>query len=290
MILVVGSTGSLGVTVVKGLAAAHENVVALVRDASADKAQDLRSAGAALVVGDLKARLTLDGALEGIDTVICTASSTLSRQAGDSIETVDRMGVQNLIDAAEAAGTGHFIFVSFSRSIRNDFPLAAAKRAAEGRLESSAINYTILLPSYFAETWFSPAVGFDAAGGKTRIYGDGKARVSYVTIADVAKATIACVHNAKVCRRAIPIGGLEPISQLDAVALVERATGRKMQVEFMTADQIASARKRATDELTASFLGLFDSLARGDESPAGWSEMLGVRPQSLEDWFSESHR
>jgi uncharacterized protein YbjT (DUF2867 family) len=228
--------------------------------------------------------------LEGIDTVICTASSTLSRQAGDSIETVDRMGVQNLIDAAEAAGTGHFIFVSFSRNIRNDFPLAAAKRGAERRLETSAINYTILLPSYFAETWFSPAVGFDAAGGKIRIYGDGKARVSYVTIGDVAKATIACVHNAEVCRRAIPIGGLEPISQLDAVALVERATGRKMQVEFMTADQIASARKGATDELTASFLGLFDSLARGDESPAGWAEMLGVKPQSLEEWFSESHR
>jgi uncharacterized protein YbjT (DUF2867 family) len=83
---------------------------------------------------------------------------------------------------AEAAGTRHLIFVSFSRNIRNDFPLAAAKRAAERRLESSTINYTILLPSYFAETWFSPAVGFDAASGKIRIYGDGKAKVSYVTI------------------------------------------------------------------------------------------------------------
>lgn len=92
MILVVASTGSLGMAVVKGLAAAHENVVAFVRD-----------------------------------------TSTMSRREGDSIETVDQMGVQNLIDAAEAAGTKHFIFVSFSRNIRNDFPLAAAKRAAERR-------------------------------------------------------------------------------------------------------------------------------------------------------------
>lgn len=290
MILVVGSTGSLGMAVVKGLTAAHENVVALVRDATTGKARELRSAGAVLVVGDLKARSTLDAALEGIDTVICTASSTMSRREGDSIETVDQMGVQNLIDAAEAAGTRHFIFVSFSRNIRNDFPLAAAKRAAERRLESSTINYTILLPSYFAETWFSPAVGFDAANGKIRIYGDGKAKVSYVTIEDVAKATIACVHNPEVCRKAIPIGGLKPISQLDAVSLVEQATGRTMQVEFMTADQIAGARKGTTDALTGSFLGLFDSLARGDEIPAGWSETLGVKPQSLEDWFSTSQK
>jgi uncharacterized protein YbjT (DUF2867 family) len=288
MILVVGSTGSLGMSVVEGLTAAHGRVVALVRDASADKAKDLSSAGAALVVGDLKSRTALDSALKGIDTVVCTANSIMSRREGDSIETVDQMGVQNLIDAAEAAGTKHFVFVSISRSIRNDFPLAAAKRAAEKRLESSTIDYAILLPSFFAETWLSPAVGFDTRNGKARIYGDGKAKVSYVARNDVAKAAIACIENPKVARKAIPIGGPKPISQLDAVALAERATGRKMQLEFMTADQIAAARKGATDSLTRSFLGLFDSLAMGDEVPAGWAETLGVKPQSMDDWISIS--
>jgi uncharacterized protein YbjT (DUF2867 family) len=288
MILVVGSTGSLGTAVAKGLIASHKKVEALVRDTSADRAKDLGSAGAVLVVGDLKSRTTLDAALKGIDTVVCTANSVTSRREGDSIETVDQMGVQNLIDAAEAAGTKHFIFVSISRNIRDDFPLAAAKLAAERRLESSTIDYTILLPSYFAETWFSPAVGFDAVSGKIRIYGDGKARVSYVTLGDVAKATIACVDNPKVSRKAIPIGGPKHISQLDAVALAEKATGRKMQVEFMTADQIDQARKGTTDALTGSFLGLFDSLAGGDEVTAGWAQLLGVKPRSLEDWFSKS--
>jgi hypothetical protein len=40
--------------------------------------------------------------------------------------------------------------------------------------------------------------------------------------------------------------------------------------------------------LTQSFLGLFDSLAAGDEIPTGWAESLGVKPQSMEDWFSRS--
>jgi uncharacterized protein YbjT (DUF2867 family) len=286
VILVVGSTGSLGMAVVKTLTAAHESVAALVRDVTTDKARDMRSAGAALVVGDLKSRVTLDGALKGVDTVVCTANSVVSRREGDSIETVDQMGVQHLIDAAEMADARHFVFVSMSRSIPNDFPLAVAKRAAEKRLESSTIDYTILLPSFFAETWFSPAVGFDTRNGRIRIYGDGKAKVSYVARNDVARAAIACIGNPAVGRKAIPIGGPKSISQLEAVALAEKATGRTMQLEFMTADQIAAARERATDSLTRSFLGLFGSLGMGDEVPAGWAETLSVKPQSMDDWIS----
>ncbi len=92
MILVIGSTGSLGMSVVKGLTASHKNVVALVRDISTDKAKELRSTGATLVVGNLRSRPTLDAALKGIEAVVCTASSTMCRQEGDSIETVDQKG------------------------------------------------------------------------------------------------------------------------------------------------------------------------------------------------------
>jgi len=272
--------------VVTGLIAAHKSVTAFVRDTSADKARQLRAAGAALVAGDLKVTATLDSALSGIDTVVCTASSTLSRGQGDSIETVDHKGIQDLITAAEAAGIGHFVFVSFSRNIRDNFPLAVAKRAAERRLESSQIDYTILLPSYFAETWFSPAVGFDLGSRVIRVYGDGKSKVSYVALGDVARATIACIDNAAVSRKAIPIGGPKAISQLDAVALAEKATGRRMRVESMTTEQITAARKGAQDSLTESFVGLFESLARGDEIPLGWGDLLGVEPQSMDEWFS----
>ena len=286
MILIVGSTGSLGHSIAMGLVASHKKVTALVRDTSTPRARQLQVAGASLVVGDLKSRSSIDLALKGIGTVVCTASSTLSRREGDSIETVDRAGVQDLISASIAAGVKHFIFVSFSRNIGSDFPLAAAKRAAEERLESSAIDYTILLPSYFAETWFSPAVGFDIGNGKVRVYGTGKSKISYVALEDVARATIACVDNPTVIRKSVPIGGPKPISQLDAVALAEKATGRKVQLEFMSADQIAAARQRTEDSTMASFLGLFDGLARGDAIPSGWAESLGVKPQSMEDWFS----
>jgi uncharacterized protein YbjT (DUF2867 family) len=288
MILIVGSTGSLGSSVARKLAAAGRPVTALVRDVASEKAGALKAAGVRLASGDLKDPSSVERALEGVDTVICTASSTLSRREGDSLETVDGKGVQSLIDAAEKKGVRRFIYVSFSRNVEGDFPLAKYKRAAEKRLESSKLDYTILLPSYFADTWLSPAVGFDVAGGKVRIYGDGTARGSYVALEDVARAVVACVGNAKASRQAIPVGGSKAYSQLEAVELVERATGRKLEREHMTAEQIKAARAGAADSMQASFLGLFDGMAHGDVIPTDWTRTLGVQPGSLEDWVNRT--
>lgn len=284
MILVVGGTGHLGASVVRRLAGKGKPVAALVRDPAAEKAGALRAVGAKLVVGDLKDPASLERALEAIDTVICTASSTLSRREGDSLETVDGKGVQTLIDVAERKGARRFVYVSFSRNIASDFPLAQYKRAAEKRLESSGLEYTILLPSYFPETWLSPAVGFDVAGGKVRIYGDGAAPVSYIALEDVAAAVVACVDNPATRWKAIPLGGPRAYSQLEAVELAEAVTRRRLEREHMTGEQIRAARATAGDPLTATFLGLFEALSRGDEVPPTWSTTLGVQPQSLEEW------
>jgi NADH dehydrogenase len=284
MILIVGSTGLLGGAVTRKLAAAGQPVTALVRDAGGDKARALQAAGAKLVTGDLKDRSSLEKAMAGVDTVICTASSTLSRREGDSLDTVDGKGVQTLIDVAERKGVRRFIFVSFSPNITGDFPLVRFKRAAEKRLESSKLDYTILLPTYFAEVWLSPAVGFDAAGGKVRVYGDGRAKVSYVALDDVAKAVVACVDSRKSIRQAIPVGGAKAYSQLEAVELVERATGKKLEREHMSAEQIEAARAAAADPMQATFLGLFAAFARGDVIAPDWTRTLDVKPSSLEDW------
>ena len=288
MILVVGSTGYVGASVVHKFAARGKTVVALVRDVAAEKARALQAVGARLVVGDLKDAPSLERALNGVNTVICTASSTLSRREGDSLATVDGKGVQSLIDMAERKGVGRFLYVSFSRNMPSDFPLAGYKRAAERRLEASKLDHTILLPSCFMETWLSPAVGFDVAAGKVRIYGDGKAKLSYISLDDVAAGVVGCVDNPAAGRTAIPMGGPKAYSQLEAALLVERATGKPLAREHMTSEQIKAARAGAPDPMTASFLGLFDAVSRGDEIPADWTRTLGVQPISLEDWVARA--
>jgi uncharacterized protein YbjT (DUF2867 family) len=288
MVLVVGSTGELGSRITKRLAKAGRPVTALVRSASSDKAKALQAAGAKTVVGDIKNPKDVANAMQGIETVIATASSTLSRQEGDSIETVDLRGIQTVIDEAEKSKVKNFIFVS--AYFTNDSPLAQAKWAAEKKLSGGRMNYTIIVPSYFPETWFSPLVGFDVPSGSVRIYGNGKAGVNYIAVDDVADAVVACLGNAKASRRTIRIGGPKPLSQLEAVALWEKAKGRKILVEHMPTEVIQNARAGEKDPMTQSFLALFEILAQGDDIDPSWSAQLGVTPKSMEQWIAEHSR
>src|SRR5215831_4649415 len=132
MILVVGATGLVGSEVCQGLIRRGEAVRALVRaTSSSDKVEALKSAGAELFVGDLKDPQSIAAACRGVDGVISTASATLSRQPGDSVQSVDAAGQLNLVRAARDANVNRFVFVSFRRTPGISFPLADAKEQVE---------------------------------------------------------------------------------------------------------------------------------------------------------------
>jgi nucleoside-diphosphate-sugar epimerase len=148
MILVVGSTGLLGGSVARKLVGAGRNVSAMVRDPSSEKARALESAGAEIVSGDLKDRAGLERVIRGADAVVCTATSTLSRREGDSIDAVDVAGVRSLIEVAEAAAVRRFVFISISPSMGDDFPLAtpsALRRSACERRGSTTLSCSRLI-------------------------------------------------------------------------------------------------------------------------------------------------
>ena len=111
MILVVGATGNLGGEICRRLKAAGKPVRGLVRQtADAGKIEALKSLGVDLAFGDLRDRASLDAACKGISAVITTATTTLSRQPGDSIEATDQAGALNLVEAAKAAGVQHVVW------------------------------------------------------------------------------------------------------------------------------------------------------------------------------------
>src|SRR5215470_5047765 len=113
-VLVVGATGVLGMEVCRQLAAAGKNVKGLVRTSSQEeKVNGLRELGVEAVTGDMKDPQSLYRAFENVDAIISTATSTISHQEGDSIDTVDVAGQLNVGDAASAAGVQHVVFISF---------------------------------------------------------------------------------------------------------------------------------------------------------------------------------
>src|SRR6187431_1555006 len=113
-VLVAGATGYLGGEICRQLISKNKNVKGLVRTTSdPNKVAHLKELGVEVVEGDLKNKGSLENALHGVSAVITTVSSTLSRQEGDSIQTVDDEGQINLIDAAVNAGVSRFVYISF---------------------------------------------------------------------------------------------------------------------------------------------------------------------------------
>jgi uncharacterized protein YbjT (DUF2867 family) len=280
-ILVVGATGALGSLAAEAVSSAGRQVVAMVRDRLSPGAARLQTLGVELRVADLKDHGQIEAAVRGVETVIVTATATLSRRTGDSLEAVDGRGLQNLISACIRAGVVHVVFVSFSRGIDADTPLARFKRTAERRLESSGLEYSILLPSYFPEKFMTPLVGFDIEGGRVRIFGDGKRPIRYVATADVARLAAQCAMESR-GHGLIPMGGPQAVSQLEAVALAERLIGRSFALSHVSLDEIEAAMRRVSDPLQQSYLGLYRGLAMGDMPSFAWANDFGLPPTSLE--------
>lgn len=280
-ILVVGATGTLGSMAAEYALADGHSVVAMVRDRRSAAAQRLQAAGVRLRVADLKDAQQLNMAVRGVRAVIITATATLSRRQGDSLEAVDGRGLQDLITACIQNGVHHVVFVSFSRGIDADTPLSRFKRAAERRLESSALEYTILLPSYFPEKFLTSLVGFDVDAGRVRIFGDGTRPTRYIATADVARFAALCAAEPR-GRGAVPMGGPAAHSQLEAVELVERVWDRKLALDYLPLEQIERALASTTDPLKKSYLGLYRGLAVGDAPSADWADPFGLTPTPLE--------
>lgn len=256
MILVAGATGLLGGEICRLLAAAGRPFRAFVRTTSdKSKVAQLRDLSAEIAHGDLKDRSSVEAACQGVNAVISTASSTLSRQEGDSIQTVDLEGQLNLLDAAKAAGVTQFILVSFSPSAL-EFPLQVAKHAVEERLKQSGLTYTILQPTCFMEVWLGPALGFDFVNGKAQIYGSGQNKLSWISAGDVAKFAVESLDNPAARNAVIELGGSESLSPLEVVGVFERVQGRAFEIQHVPEEALLEQKKNATDPLQESFAGL----------------------------------
>ena len=263
MVLVVGATGLVGSEVCQRLIRRGEPVKALVRATSSkEKTEALRASGVELCVGDLKDPQSIVAACRGVNAVISTASSILTRQPGDSIESVDAAGQLNLVNAAKGANVGRFLFVSFRRPPSISFPLSDAKEQVENAVTS--LNFTVIQASWFMEVWLSPALGFDYVNAAARIYGPGTSPISWVSSRDVAEICAVALRHPAAERRTIEFGGPEALSPLEVVARFERIGGRPFRLEHVPEAALLSQFEGATDSMQKSFAGLMLGYLHGD--------------------------
>jgi uncharacterized protein YbjT (DUF2867 family) len=289
MILVAGSTGFLGGEICRQLAAQQKPVRALVRKTSSpEKINALTQMGCGLAQGDFKDKTSLLRACEGCDVVISTVSSTLSRQEGDNIQTVDHDGNLNLVAAAKETGVKHFIFISFRHQYATANQLTEAKRSAENAIISSGMNYTILQASFFMEVWLSPALGFNYPEHTAQIPGDGTNPISYVSLKDVATFAVASVDNTAVKNKILEIGGPEAISPAQVIKEFERINDHPFIVNYIPVAALQQQADQATDYWQKIFTNIMIFYANGDAidmKPV--LEKIPVKLHSVKDYAKE---
>jgi len=277
MILIVGATGNLGSAVTRMLLAQSKPVRILARVRS--NYQPLADAGAQVVLGDLKRRDSLDVACQGVDTVITTANST-TRGGEDTVQTVDLEGNRHLIDAAKAAGVQQYIFVSVLAADSNSpVPFLQAKGKTEDSLRESGIPYTILAPNGYMELVLGGVVGMPAMMGQpVTIVGGGRRKHSFISASDVAAFVLGAIGNPAAINQKLVLGGPQPLSFRDAVAIYERVLGHQIQVNSVAPGEPVPGLPEMVAQLLAG-LDTYDSPIDMTQT----ARTFGIQLTSLEE-------
>jgi len=189
IILVAGATGGTGQQIVGKLKSAGYAVRVLVRDAA--KARDLFGDAVEYAVGNTLDPATLAPAVMGVHAVVC-ATGTRTPVGDDRPERVDYEGVQNLAQAARAAGVQRFILISSAMVTHSEHPLNNFGRVLDWKLKGEnavrerGLAYTIIRPGGLT----------DQSGGMAGIQIDQGDKISgIISRNDVAAAVCHALDN-----------------------------------------------------------------------------------------------
>jgi len=139
MILVTSANGNQGKRLVPKLLAAGHRLRTCVRTEAS--AQHLREQGIyEVLVGDLADPGFIAQAMRGVASVY---------HVGPTLHPDERAMGFAMVDAARAAGVGHFVFSSVLHAITTDLIQHEIKRDIEEHLLSSGLEFTILQPSNY---------------------------------------------------------------------------------------------------------------------------------------------
>lgn len=273
LVLVTGATGQQGGALAQRLLAHGHHVRALTRRPDAEAAHTLASRGAEIVRGDFDDPASLEKAAQDVDAVF--AMSAFWEQGTDA-ETKQGMAV---VDAAAAAGVGHFVHTSVASAHRNTgVPHFDSKFRIEQHLSGSGLDYTIIRPVYFMEN----AIAFSAAAiaqGKLPIAMPPDTPLQQVSLADVGKfAALAIEEPGRFIGQAIDIAGDE-LTGAETARLIGDAAGISV-----TYEQIPLEAMRAASEDLGAMYDYFERVGLSADVDALRRDYPEVGWQRLADW------
>ncbi len=236
-IALAGASGTIGSAVLRQMEADGHDVVALPRGMLAD-------------AGTLAQALA-----ETRPEVVISCIASRSGSPRDA-QAVDYEANVALLEAAQAAGAGHFILLSAICVQRPLLAFQHAKLAFEAVLAGSGIGYTIVRPTAFFKS-LSGQVKRVKAGKSFLIFGDGAlTRCKPISDDDLAGFIAGCIDDPEALGKILPIGGRGPaISLREQGNLLFKVAGKEPQFKSVSPKIFTYAERILS--LGAPFSGWF---------------------------------
>jgi uncharacterized protein YbjT (DUF2867 family) len=277
-ILVTGATAPVGRELVRLLAESGAEVKAGTRHP--ERAAGLFDPTVEVVELDYALPATFDGAVEWADRLFLQPPAF----DPDAYQTL-----APLLDWAVQAGTGHVVALSaMGMEVREDLPL----RRLERHVESLGVDYTILRPNFYMQTF-----GEGFLGDRIRRTGSFRmpvedALVSLVDGRDVAAVAAVALTGSEHMGEAYTLTGPEALTHADIAGVISAAAERDVSFEPCSDEEmlgwLTGAGWRA--DVAGVVIALYQSVRGGVRADvtADVLSLLGHSARTFEQ-FAEEH-
>lgn len=285
-VFVTGGTGFVGQEVVRQLAAAGHQVVALVRPGSEGKLG--RTGNIKMHPGDITQPETLPGGMQDCEAVIHLVGIIREfPKKGITFERLHVQGTQNVLEAAVSLGIKRFLHMSANGTRRDsEADYHRTKWLAEESVRFQPLDWTIFRPSLI----FGPGSELvEMLAGMIRklpmvpVIGDGRYRLQPVAVEQVAQSFLKALELPETHRRIFFSGGGESYTYDEVLDITGRALGKENVVKLHQPVMVVRPIVRLMEPfkvfpLTLDQLTMLLEGNVGDERP--WAETFGIDPIS----------
>ena len=223
-IAIAGSTGYLGKCIVEAVLS-QKNITAVLLARNLEKLAAYEGENIAKVRVEFTDSQSLQGVLNGVDTVISTVGITRQKD-GLTYMDVDYGANHNLLEEAKKAGVRKFVYVSVlnGQNMRH-LKICEAKERFVDELKTSGLAYTIIRPNGF----FSDMKDFlnMAQKGKVYLFGNGESSLNPIHGDDLARV---CLESINADDDELEVGGPEVFTQNQVASLALKTLNKPIKI------------------------------------------------------------
>lgn len=275
-ILITGATGQQGGATARALLAEGHKVVAMTRNPSSAKAEELAALGAEVIQADLNDEASLRVALEGKWGVFSVQNTW---EAG--VEGEEEQG-KRLARLAMEAGVQHFVYASVASADKaTGIPHFDNKyRIEETVRELGFPSYVILRPAFFMENLTSPFFKPGIDEGTVAIAVLPETQIQMIAVEDIGEyGKLAFEQHEQLNGQAIDFAGDE-MTPVQLATTLSDVTGREIKHFQVPIEQV----REFSDDF-ATMLEWFDAVGYSVDIQ-GNKARYGIPATDFGDWAS----